>query len=152
MTRYLPAFLITVLVLGMSGDLLYAWSDSPYDRAGGYAFAIWLLGPALCKRLAWPAPTWIYPVAAAIAGAGWVLGEFNFMIYAGLALALSGFLRRGPATDLARRRALLDAGAGICAQLCRDHTGQTGILRIAMALAGVASLFLIPASTASHTS
>lgn len=72
-------------------DLLAAWRDSPYDRAGAAAFAVWLVA-ALVSRLRRRGPGTLpaaWGVAVSVAGA---VAEINAIEHAGLALVLASAL------------------------------------------------------------
>ena len=91
----IPAVFITVTLVFLSRELINAWQHSPFDRLGVIAFSIWIAGPILLRKLQSATQLWIHPIAAAIAAIGWVLGEFNFIIYIGLSLSLCGFVQVG---------------------------------------------------------
>ncbi len=72
-------------------DLLLAWRDSPYDRAGWIAFLVWLAAAVAARvRSAGPgplAPAW--GVGVSVLG---TIAEVNALEHAGLALVLAALL------------------------------------------------------------
>lgn len=78
-------------------DLLASWTNSPFDRAGGLAFLIWLT-PILAVALTAQASSDSDLRKLGLMGAGSVLtflgniGELNFGEHLGLTLALAGFV------------------------------------------------------------
>lgn len=72
-------------------DLLDAWRDSPYDRAGVAAFAVWLCAALVARGRrtgVGPLPA-AWGVAVSVAGA---VAEINALEHAGLALVLASVL------------------------------------------------------------
>jgi hypothetical protein len=72
-------------------DIAWAWVHSPYDRAGGPAFLLWL-APAVWvawHRMETPPPRWRVWVALIFTAIGGMSG-INSLNYIALAVALAG--------------------------------------------------------------
>ena len=94
------AFLNTAVAcycLWLSLDLIHAWMDDPFGRAGAWAFVLWLtsvfiassLSPSTRKGL--PA---LQALAILLATLG-LLGELNVLQHVGLAFAICSYPMRG---------------------------------------------------------
>lgn len=92
------AGLVIVAMLALNcGDLLFAWGHSPYDRAGGIAFAVWILGGVAMgwRQRASASPGTMSFAPGLVLGLLGFLADLNVFKHIGLAWAAAGFLPGG---------------------------------------------------------
>jgi hypothetical protein len=95
-TRLAGVVIVAMLALNC-GDLVFAWGHSPYDRAGGIAFAIWALGGV---ALGWRQRANVCLGTLSFApglllGLLGFLADLNVLKHIGLAWAVAGFIPGG---------------------------------------------------------
>ncbi len=138
----LVEFSILAFCLWLSRDLWNAWQHSPHDRFGWLALLVWLtpLAVRLVRKENFSANAFFLG-AAIVVGALGELSEFHFLGHVALALALGAWLP----VSLWRVVWLAAALSWMPAfgwELAQFSGGAILISRLALALAGVISLWL----------
>jgi hypothetical protein len=84
-------WLVTAFCAWHAADLLHAWRHSPYDRLGWLALIIWTApsGRAVWSRVN-PARQFKLAMVSLLLALIGVMGELNFLVYWGLAVAIGG--------------------------------------------------------------
>lgn len=143
-TRPWAEWAVLLFAAWRSRDLLNTWQHSPRDRLGWLALVVWLapLAPQLVNRRGQAGANAYMVGAAIVCGLLGELAEVHFCNHVALALALAAWLKG----SLHALPWMLAAAAWMPVfgwGLADVSSGRVLICRLALALAGVTSYWLI---------